>query len=206
VGGGDDFKPHIASLYARYMQPLAGDWSMMIIGDFALAGEWDADFEDKLVYGGGLLLNNQISEELTLGFGARVYSQIEDSVQVIPMFNIEWQIDERWLLAVGRGLTLSYAFDEKQDWTIDFNAAYESRRFRLDDDHAGRLRDGVIEDERVPLTVGLTYEPHRGIQARLFAGAVVWQQILADTEAGHEIDEIEADPAGYVGASFRLSF
>ncbi len=203
---GDDFEPHIQSLTARYSRPLSADWSMLVLADMTLAGEWDADLDDKITYGAGLLFNYAVSEDLTLGAGARVYTRIEDDVMVLPMFNIQWQIDERWRLAVGRGATVAYAFDDEMHWTLDLGVTYENRRFRLDDSHAGRLRDGVIEDERVPVTLGVTFEPHRGLKARVFAGAVVWQELTAEDSGGSRLAEEEADPAAMLGASLTLNF
>jgi Domain of unknown function (DUF6268) len=205
-GGSDDFKPHIETVSARYSRPFGEGWSMMVLADLTLAGEWDAEFSDKATYGAGVLFNYKVNEELTLGVGAGVHTRVEDDLQAMPLLSLNWQIDERWSLALGRGATLSYAFDEDREWVLDLGATYENRRFRLDDGHAGRLRDGVIEDERIPLTVGLTYKPNPGVKARVYAGAVVWQELTAETESGNRISDLESDPTAMIGASLTLSF
>ncbi|MFG0252600.1 MAG: DUF6268 family outer membrane beta-barrel protein [Phycisphaerales bacterium JB038] len=206
LAAGDDFKPHIETVRSRYTRSFDENWSMTVLADMTLAGEWDADFRDRATYGGGVLFNHKFNEDLTLGFGVAARSQIEDDVLVLPLINLKWQMDDRWTLALGRGASISYAFDEGKKWVLDLGATYESRRFRLDDGHAGRLRDGVIEDERIPLTVGLTYQPHRGMKARLFAGAIVWQEITAENEGGHRISDLETDPTAMIGASRTLTF
>jgi len=122
---------------------------------------------------------------------------------VLPAAGLNWQIDEQWRLVVeGPGAELSR--DLGDGLRAGVGVAYESRRFRLDNDPIGR--GSVIEDEGVPVFVRLSKDSSRRTSFSFELGAVMAQTLRVENRFGRAAREFDVDPALYAGLRLEFRF
>jgi long-subunit fatty acid transport protein len=191
-----DLRPSLAV----YLNPDFGLYGGVIVG---VGAETSADFGDAFYYGGFVGFNYQVSPGVWIGTGVGATTQLEDSALVVPLFTLDWQLDDRWnLSATGLGGKLSYKIDE--NWTAFLEGRYEFREYRLGGSSV--IPDGVLTDESVPLGLGVTYAADQNLSLTLAGGAIVWRSLeLADSDGDNVVDE-DADVTGYVSVSLKWSF
>lgn len=179
-------------------------WSAIGGAIVEFAGEPDADVGDSATFGGFGGARYAFSEKFALTVGAGVKSRLEDNAQVIPFIGLEWKISERFrLTSRGPGLNLAAKVSDTVAATIGF--AYESRDYRLDDDHR-YLPEGVARDTRFPIRVGIEWAPSNNISVDLYTGVVVWQEYEFLDRDGQERFETNTDPAPFVGVNVSFKF
>lgn len=186
---------------------LGDGWLLAIGATGGFAGTADAGFGDAFTGGAGATVSSQITENLRLGGGVFVRSQLEDDVLIIPILLIDWQINDRLMLATrgstrGAGGELVYML--ARDWDLSLDAAWERRDFRLDGSHPAS--NGVARDTRVPVALGLTFHKGRALIVRLRGGVDLFQEIEFETSSGSKLVETDIDPAGFASLDFSFSF
>ncbi len=196
-------------IFAILSYKIDEQWSVNGAGFVAAAGEFDADFGDSIFGGGGVSLGWRQSERFFIAFGADIRTRLEDDPIVTPQIVIRWQATDDLRVetidlpqGVGIGVTTEFA----EAWEATLYAGFSLRQYRLNDDGPGRLADGVVRDTRVPVGLRFTWKPSTLISLSIDGGAYVYQEYEFVRSSGVEFDEIETDPAPFVGLRLSLRF
>ncbi|MBS3744178.1 MAG: hypothetical protein KGY48_07520 [Wenzhouxiangellaceae bacterium] len=168
------------------------------------------DFSDAMT--GGLIAgaNYRVNDRLRIGPGIGVFGEIEDDINIFPILIIDWQITETISLETGRGLGatrgpgLQLNSTGIGDWTFGLGARYETFRFRLDDD--GPAPGGVGEEKGVSLFLAASHDAKPGVRLSAIAGVEVGGELTLEDKDGRKIQSEDADPAPFIGISFRARF
>lgn len=190
------------SLSATYL--LNDNWSIFGGGFVNSSGESGADFSDTITGGGFIGIGYSFSPELTIQGGIGVRSRLEDDERFFPVIGVQWKISEQFSLRTeGPGLRITYAASD--EWSFYLRGAYEDREFRLADDNR-TVPDGVVRDQSVPIGLGVEWHAVEGLSIGLEAGAIVWQEYDIQSRSGRTLNEIETDPAPYIGLRIDYRF
>jgi len=114
-----------------------------------------------------------------------------------------WGIKDLQAGVADDGLFVSFSPADK--WWIRFNATFDNRVFRLQDD--GPVPDGIYVEERIPIGMKVTYAPSKHFAVDLRGAFQPWNnyEILDDDGSGSFVDE-RTDVTGSFGVNVRLSF
>jgi hypothetical protein len=166
--------------------------------------------EDGISGGAIFGASRKINENLTMGPGLGVLSQIEDDPFVFPIFLIDWKISDTLSFGTGRGESatagpgLFLYWRPAEQWLFNFGGRYEKLRFRLDD--KGVAPDGVGEDRAFPVVAGATYYFNRQTSLTLTGGVLLGGQLKLEDDKGHKISEEDYDPTPFIGINLRSKF
>ena len=181
-------------------------WSATMGLDSRFAGERNADVGDSITFGGLGAVSYAFSKTFSLGAGAIVSSQIEDSILVIPALVVYWQVTDTVLISnvlgpevypTGAGIEAAWRPDARREVAI--GGRYESRRFRLDDDGPLVRQKGVGEDTGFPLWARATWRFENGIRLDVVGGVSLFNTYSLDDSNGNEIASTDLDPAPFIG-------
>ncbi|MFK7759114.1 MAG: hypothetical protein AB8C13_04105 [Phycisphaerales bacterium] len=191
-----------------YFRSINDTTSFFVGGGIGVAREGDAD--DALVWRvlGGVTY--QINKNLQIGGGIGVFSQIEDDVQIIPLPQIRWTIDERWSLrSEGPGIKLQYEWAD--DLSMGVMAKFNNKSFRIDSDNT-LVPDGAVEVQGVPLTYYLDYRlsgsERSSPNLSLFAevGVVVAGSMEILNSSGNLVVDDDIDPTLFASFGLKIRF
>ncbi len=187
------------------------EWSVFGGPVFQMSRESGADAGDSWIAGGSFGVQYVASPKLTLGLGAGITSQIEDSARFFPVIILHWELMENLWLSTrdiaettgDPGVELLY------DWGGGFETAigvaYRFRRFRLESG-GGVAPDGVGEHSYIPawLRIGYRVSPNLHLGARV--GLALAGRMRLESSSGSKLGEEDHDPAAIFGvnASFRF--
>ena len=188
---------------------LSPEWRLGLTPTIEWSGESGTGTGGTATYGAVVSAARRFSKDLTLGFGAGVFRQI-DQTKVFPYLVINWNITERLRLSNplpagpsgGAGLELSYALSER--WTLAGGGAYRSYRFRLND--TGIAPNGVGQNRFVPVFGRLSYQFDAGPRLDLYAAASVAGQLSATTSNGDAVYGDTAKTGLMLAASLSKRF
>ena len=203
---GDIMQPRVGLTFSY--APSA-DWRVVVSPSVAWAYESGASTGDALEYGAVLVASRVFSPRLTLGLGAAIYRQI-DETKVFPFLAIDWKIDDRWRLTNpfpagpvgGAGLELPYALAEQ--WEAGFGGTYRSYQFRLDRD--GPVPGGIGENRAIPLFVRLSRNIGKAAQVDLYVAALVNGQLKVKNQDGQDLASDDYATAPALGLTVRYRF
>ena len=156
------------------------------------------------------LVRWQITDNLRIGAGIGVTSQLEDDAETFPIVSLDWQISDSfnfrtegsWLQ--GGNATLLWGPNEAI--RIAFSAGYERNRFRLDDNGFQSDRNGIGEVTAVPLEVGLRFRLFERAFFDFRLGLAVAGQLRVENDNGHKLYEEDYDPSPRLGLSLTIPF
>ncbi|NNM26193.1 MAG: hypothetical protein HKO59_09445 [Phycisphaerales bacterium] len=174
------------------------------------AAESGVSLDDGLTAGIITGVSYKISDRLSIGPGIGVASQLEDSVNVIPVVFVDWRITDTLSLRTGggsgamRGPGPALVWEIDDDWSFTFGARYSRFRFRLDDE--GVAPRGVGEEESFPIYAGLTWNATDNVEASVIGGINLAGELTLEDEDGNFVAGDDADPAGFVGFTLRIRF
>ena len=177
-------------------------WTLFAGGQVTSTLESGADFSDSIAWGvfGGATYN--FSRTFSLGGGALVRQNLEDGVIVIPTVLLRWQIAPRWTLS-NEGLPgLQLTYKANDELSLFAKGQYEYREFRLAED--GLIPSGIIQDQRVPVTVGVIWSPNPRIEFVGGVGLTVWNRYETEDSGGNNLAGTDVDPS--LLATFSISF
>ncbi|MFM9958875.1 MAG: DUF6268 family outer membrane beta-barrel protein [Phycisphaerales bacterium] len=181
-------------------------WFVVGRGSFVAGWADDADIGDAVFGSAAVGVGYKFSDRFSLALGGGVITRLEDNIGFLPLVVLNWKISDTVTLATtGVGLKLSAEMNDQ--WTVFLRGGGEFHQYRLDDDaeRANGERGGVLNDTRVPVGVGFDWKPAAGLTVSLEVGAIVWQEYeLRDDD--RRIQEIETDPAAYIGAGLSYRF
>ena len=181
----------------------ATGWNWSVGGRVTSAGEPGADFGDTIAAGGFVMASYDIAENLRLGAGVNVVTRLEGGVFVFPIPVIQWDITEQ--LRVGtieRGVGLSYAF--RPAWRAGLEVGFMRREYALADDNA--IPEGTFTDQRVPITLSLTYSPDPRTVIAARVGSEVWGDLEFNDRNENEVASYDLSPTLLVGLDVWIAF
>ncbi|TVQ54835.1 MAG: hypothetical protein EA377_04605 [Phycisphaerales bacterium] len=202
---------HTVSFGAVLNADMTNDWRIFGGPIFQFSGESSARASDSFIGGGIIGTSFDFSDDLTIGGGVGIVSQIEDSVRVFPVIVLNWQITEELRLSSQAarsasdfgGLELIYQFHPQ--WEAAFGGAYRFRRFRLDSSDTDASR-GVGQDSYLPLWGRITYyfSPQASVSA--FGGASLNGRLELEDRDGNRLAREDYDNASFVGVALNVRF
>lgn len=185
-------------------------WTAFVIPTLRFSAESGAELEHA-VQGGGLVgFSYRFGDQLTIGPGIGVMSEIEDSATVFPVLILKWKIADRLSLETGGGLGASLGpglvlrWKASDKWDLSIGGRYEELRFRLDD--KGIAPNGIGQDQAFPLFVGASYSFSRRAQVSLLCGAELGGELRLENKKGDPIAEENYETAGFAGIILNFRF
>lgn len=183
-------------------------WTGIAYASTGFHYEEEAEAADGATYAGALGALYRFGPELTVGGFLGASTRLEDGAHVILLPYLEWRPAARWSLKTdyrdGVGVELSHALAEGSAWALATRASYGERRFRLAEDSI--RPDGLFEDSRTSITVGIRFQPSHGLSASLVVGVDVSQRFAIEDERGRAEIEFESRPGPFVGFQFSSMF
>lgn len=163
------------------------EWRIGFAPTVEWSGESGTGTGGTATYGAVMSVARTFSKDLTLGVGAGVFRQI-DETKVFPYLLVNWNITDKLRLgnslpagpAGGAGLELSYALTER--WTLAGGGAYRSYRFRLNENSP--VANGIGQNSFVPVFARLSYAFDRTSRVDLYAAATTAGRLSATDSEG----------------------
>ncbi|MBN2208844.1 MAG: hypothetical protein JW759_06085 [Candidatus Coatesbacteria bacterium] len=180
-----------------------GDWSYTGLLAVGAAGEDHALDGDAGYIQGAVGLVHQWTPTVRVGFGLFVKTRIEDDALIAPFIMLEYRATEDLTVAIRNGLSIDYQLEEERTY-LTFEAKYDSHRFRLDDTEP--LPAGVVDYERVPVSVGIRHRFSEYLTARASVGAILWHRFELSDRNGKDLGDTEADPTAVLRAAVGFDF
>lgn len=181
-------------------------WSVLTLGGVGVARERSADVGESIVWRAGAGVTYRVSENISVGVSVIAQSQLEDSVQILPLPQIdaEFQLAEQWTLKLGTigGAALEYQATE--ELAFNLKAGYDDRQYRLDD--TGFAPGGVFDDTAVHLMLGVNWKPVRGLEVTAGVGSQLWRRFKIQDSNGNRLGRVETDPTLMLHAGLSYSF
>jgi hypothetical protein len=198
---------HTFGLVASWLQVLGDDWmrdwQLFVRGRIQLSAEGGAKFEEGISVGGVAVVGKAFTKDLRLGFGVAASSELEDDPTIFPAIQFVWQVSEDVKAeVVGPGLDIEWTMDEQRK--LAFNARYEYRRFRLEENGPGE--GGVFGDATVPLTLRFSQKLGRSAELVLRAGVDIYRELEFVDDGGRTITKTKVDPNLFLGLALRFTF
>jgi hypothetical protein len=191
-----------------YMHFFDARWSGLVYGSLYDSFEDGADKGDGVSFGAGVGVLYRSSPQFMIGAALRAVTRIEESPYVFVVPQIDWQFSPGWTLKTESRspftLTLSRDLGEPAHWAAEARTHYWLRRFRLDDD--ALVPEGIVQDDRVSVEVGVKWTPCESFWASLHVGADVWQEFTIEAKNGNDIGDTSTDPAPYLAVALSASF
>ncbi len=203
-GANDPFSDiHILDLGLTADVQMDGDWSWFAGVRGRVAGEGGVDIGDAGTIGGMGGVAWKLGEGRSIGIGALVSTQIEDDLQILPIINVNWRINDQWRFASSgtKGEFIMALSDHNE---MAFGASWEDRRFRLDD--SSPQRGAVIEDSSIPLFIRFSHKPSDTVALNIIGGVTTWQQIEVSNRNGAATREFDAQVSPFAGMSVNIRF
>ncbi|MFN3483937.1 MAG: hypothetical protein ACK44W_00385 [Planctomycetota bacterium] len=199
---------HAWRLDPSYTHVFDDTWSGVLYGTLAWAYEEEANMGDSAAGAVGAGAFYRAGPDLTLGLALHVQFRIEDHEWIYPLAYIDWKISERASLRTeskaGYGLTFGYALDDARAVTLETRLRYQGRRIRLREENV--IPDGILDDQRALLDLGIRWQPVRNVRITLYGGVDVWQKFTFEDETGSDLRELESAPAPFVGLAASWEF
>lgn len=198
---------HTLSLALPVRWSLSDSWNLLAIPTIRSTGASGANFPDSL--NGGFIggASYRFGDNLSIGPGFGVLTQIEDETRVFPILIVQWKIMENLQLETGRGfgasqgpgLNLNWQANDK--WNLSLGGRFERLRFRLDDQ--GAAANQIGEEQGLPVYLGATYAVSKFSELSIYAGARFGGNITVDNTSGNQITSDDYDVAPFVGMTWK---
>jgi hypothetical protein len=181
------------------------NWSAIGVARVRSTGESGADFGDTLTYGGFVGATYAFSKSLRVGVAAGISTQLEDSVQFLPLPSVFWKIDDEWTLDFGSIRGVSLAYKPSDQWKFWGFFDYNNRSFRLENDNAA-ASNGVGRDRSFNAAINATWSPTPRIDLTASAGYIFGQQLILDNQNGDRIVKDDVDATPFIGIAAEFKF
>ena len=208
-GAGPWGRLHRPSVGATFVYAADAGLTFTAMPSVQWAYESGASTGDALNWGAILAVSKAYSKDLTLGIGAGIFREI-DETKVFPVVLVDWRIDDRLRLtnptpagpAGGAGLELAWTLDDR--WEIAGGGAWRTFRFRLD--RNGPYPDGIGEKESIPLLLRATWRPAPSSRLDFYAGVAIAGKLTVYDRDNRELVAQDFDPAPLLGLTFQSRF
>ena len=183
-------------------------------------GEGGADFTETITGGLFVGFDYQPNEDFSIGLLVGAFSALEESVGILPVPTVRWQVSDRFRLNVGMVSVVDPGVGAELSWqltetlSLGTGAAYQTRRFRLGDSNRvtqaapGTRNDasGIGEETELPVFARLRWRPMPRAMVDLMAGVALAGTLRVEDEDGGRIADDSYDPAAFVGLRGQLFF
>jgi hypothetical protein len=141
------------------------------------------------VYGGVITAAQTFSPSLTLGLGAGVFKEF-DQTKTFPFLVVNWKITPKLTLANplpagpagGAGLELTYELN--QAWKFGLGGSYRQDRFRLN--NSGSFAGGVGQNTYIPIFARASYSFTPMTSLDFYLAAMAGGQVKATSADGSQ--------------------
>ena len=158
--------------------------------------------------GASAIVRWQITDDLRIGAGLGVTSQLEDDAETFPIVSLDWRITNALELRTEGSWTQGgdavLLWGPNDAIRVRFSAGYERNRFRLDDNGFVADRNGIGEITSVPLEVGLRLELYEDAFFDFHVGLGVAGRLRVESSTGRKLYDEQYDPSPRLGISLRL--
>ncbi|MCE9619486.1 MAG: hypothetical protein K8R92_06220 [Planctomycetes bacterium] len=185
-------------------------WSVGAAPVLQFSGEANAD-AGKTITGGGLAnFRYAFDETHILGLGMLVKGQLDNSVLVVPVPLVDWEITKGLRISNLRGPEANpfVGIELVQELGPQINAAlggaWEYRMFRLD--NSGPNPNGVGQEQQVSLYGRFEWRPAPQFRIDFVVGAALFNQLKLRTSSNNLVASEDGGTALMLGvfASFRF--
>ncbi|NDV61632.1 hypothetical protein G0Q06_04135 [Puniceicoccales bacterium CK1056] len=197
------------SIGLGWRRPIGDDGVLFIAPSMEIARGKGADWSKSFTFGTILSYGYRVSETLTIGVGAGVFTGLEET-SAFPVLLVDWQINDNWRVgnpfrpgpAGPAGLEMVYS--PNTDWEVALGGGWRSNRFRLDED--GTNPDGIGEIEGIPVFLRLTWMASESVSIDLYAGQFISGEITVENRKGKKIgsDDLDSTPVAALSISSRF--
>jgi hypothetical protein len=183
---------------------------MLAVPIFRLQAEAPEEWADSYSGGGILAFSYKFSDDLRIGPGIGVVSEIERRPTIFPVLLVDWQISDRFALTTGRGLGASVGpgiqgvYSITKMWNLTLGFRFERTRFRLSP-QPGQDLGGIGEDESLPVFATLRVGPPYAFLA-VITGAEFRGRLRIEDQNGGRIAEAEYKPSPFIGFAGQIFF
>ena len=187
---------------------LVGDrFSVVAAVPIRWSGEVGAD-RNGFIAGISALAGWRITDDLSVGLGIGVSSQIEGDAETFPVIALDWRIREGLRISTEgswvQGGSTGLYWGPNDHLALAFTVGYERNRFRLDDNGTLADTNGVGEVTAVPIELGLRIRLAEEAYLDLRAGLGVAGRFRVEDDRGHKLYDQEYDPAPRVGIAIKI--
>lgn len=191
---------HTLAVGAAISADINDKWSVFGGPVFQISGESGADWEDAVTGGVIAGATYAVSDDLVIGGGIGIVSQIEDNVRFFPIIIVEWNIEENWRVS-SRGPTggrssieftgVELIWQPGDHWEFAVGGGSSYARFRLDDEDVAP--DGVGQDESTPVWLRASWMPTSQINLDVIGGFGFGGELTLDDEDGDSVAGSDTD-------------
>lgn len=206
---------HTLAFGAVLAHEMNDEWSVFGGPVFQFSRESGADWGDAFTAGGVGGLTWRANDDLLIGAGAGIMSQIEDDVRIFPIIIVEWQLTQKWRVSSrgpsGGRTSVEFAgieliWQASDAWEFALGGGSSFSRFRLDDDGDGLAPDGVGQDEYMPVWLRASWHPSARCSIDAIAGFAFGGELSLDDESGDGIASTDYDQAPFIGLFGSIRF
>ena len=176
-----------------------------------LTGEAEAEVADALAGGGFAGVAFDLADNARIGGGVALMYEIEGDVDIFPIVYLEWDLANNVVLrstpvshAGTRWSSVEIAWRPIQELEFAAGAAYEQRRFRLDDE--GPIVDGVGEFSFIPIWASMSYSPTESFSFSIYSTITAWADVESYDMGGGLIGEADLSTSFVIGGNFSYRF
>lgn len=180
---------------------------------FQFARETGADWGDSFTGGALLGATYKARDNLLIGGGIAITSQIEDNARFFPILVFEWGFADHWRIS-SRGPSggrtsleftgLELICDPCPQWEFALGGGSSYSRFRLDND--GVAPNGVGQDDSTPFWLRASWHPTGDISVDALAGYLFGGGLSLDNSHGHGVASSDYDGTLFVGLFGSIRF
>ena len=183
---------------------------LLAVPIFRMQAEAPAEWGDSISGGGIAAFSWKFGDDLRVGPGIGVLSELERRPTIFPVILLDWQVNDRFAFTTGRGLGASagpglqgvYTIRKFLDLTLGFR--FERTRFRLAP-QPGQDSGGIGEDESFPVFATLRWGPPFAFVA-VVTGAEFRGRLRVEEPDGTPIAEAEYKPSAFIGIAGQIFF
>lgn len=193
----------LASILQWQMNDL---WTVYGGGFVKMSAESGSSLGDGTTGGGLAGFSYKVNDDLSLGLGLAVASQLEENAAVLPLITARWKINDSWRLdagltdvtTVGYGVELKYLLD--QEFDFGFGVQFHKSRFKID------ALDGYGQEEAATIYADATWHASPHVEFGGFLGLATGGKLRVDNSSGDKVYQSDYDPAAVLGVKATLRF
>lgn len=158
--------------------------------------------------GGGLAgVNYKVDDNLSIGGGLAVMSQIEENARVLPLITAKWKFADNWRLDVGLtdvstfgyGASVKWLFSK--EWEFAFGAQAHKSRFRIEN-----LNGGVGQESATTVYADAIWHACSNIDLDAFFGVAAGGKLRVDDANGDKQFDTRYKAAPIFGGKVTFRF
>jgi hypothetical protein len=211
---------HRLVLAALVGHELTDEWRLLAGPLVRSHGEGGAEFGDTLTGGVILGFDYHPDPDFSIGLLLGVFSNLEDSVGILPVPVMNWSFAEDWKLETGLVSVFDPGVGAQLSWKVAETVAigtgfsFQNRRYRLKDstratntNRPNRTDDGGIgRESSIPIFGLLRWQPNKRSAVDVLGGVAVGGSLRVEDEKGRRIADDSYDPAPFLGLKANFFF